>query len=181
MAVGGGLGAARYNEGMRASASRRRLVRGLTAALLVLLGVSAVGMSAAGARAQGTTPRVATPASPAAVTELSALVEQARARFVARDAAGVLAHVAENYRSAGITKPALRQQLLALYSLYEAMQARVQVDQVHMVDGDAWVYTTGEISGRLPIVGWVSVLSWQGEPEVARRQGSGWRLIGFQD
>jgi hypothetical protein len=127
------------------------------------------------------TPRVATPASPATVGELGALVEQARARFVARDAAGVLAHVAENYRSAGMTKPAVRDQLLALYSLYDALRVRVQVDQVQMVDGDAWVYTTGEITGRLPLVGWVTVLAWQREPEVARRQGAVWRLIGFQD
>ena len=166
---------------MRASASRWRLVRGLTAALLVLFGVNAGWMSASGASAQGTTPRVATPAPPATVGELGALVEQARVRFVARDAAGVLANVAENYRSAGLTKPALRDQLLALYALYDALRARVQVDQVDIVDGDAWIYTTGEIAGRLPIVGWVTVLSWQREPEVARRQGTVWRLIGFQD
>ena len=35
--------------------------------------------------------------------------------------------------------------------------------------------------GRLPLVGWVTVLSWQREPEVARRQGEVWRLVGFQD
>lgn len=133
------------------------------------------------ANAQAAAPRVATPATPATVSELGALVEQARARFVARDAAGVLANVAENYRSAGITKSGLRQQLLAIYALYEAVQARVQVDQVHMVDGDAWVYTTGEVTGRLPVVGWVTVFSWQKEPEVARRQGAVWRLVGFQD
>ena len=34
---------------------------------------------------------------------------------------------------------------------------------------------------RLPLVGWVTVLSWQREPEVARRQGEVWRLVGFQD
>jgi hypothetical protein len=75
----------------------------------------------------------------------------------------------------------VRQQLLAIYSLYDAVQARIRVDQVHLVGGDAWVYTTGEVDGRLPLVGWVSVLSWQKEPEVARRQGSTWRLVGFQD
>ena len=131
--------------------------------------------------AQAATPRVAVQAPPETVRELSTLVEQARARFVARDSAGVLGYVAENYRSAGITKSGVRQQLLAIYSLYEAVQAKVQVDQVHLVDGDAWIYTSGEVNGRLPIVGWVSVLSWQKEPEVARRQGTAWRLIGFQD
>ena len=50
-----------------------------------------------------------------------------------------------------------------------------------MVDGDVWFYTTGEVTGRLPLVGWVTVLSWQREPEVARRQGDVWRLVGFQD
>ncbi len=156
------------------NATRWRLIGAVTVMLLVFCG-NAWG------DAQTANPRVAVPAPPATVGELGALIEQARARFVARDAAGVLAHVAENYRSAGLTKPAVRDQLLALYSLYDALRARVQVDQVHMVDGDAWIYTTGEIAGRLPIVGWVTVLSWQREPEVARRQGAVWRLIGFQD
>src|SRR5439155_2978251 len=44
-----------------------------------------------------------------------------------------------------------------------------------------WFYTTGEVTGRLPLVGWVTVLSWQREPEVVRRQGEVWRLVGFQD
>jgi hypothetical protein len=158
---------------MRASAAVWWLIGAVTVVLLVLRLNADVHAQA--------TPRVATPAPPAMVGELGALVEQARARFVARDAAGVLAHVAEDYRSAGVTKPALREQLLALYSLYDAVRARIQVDQVQLVDGDAWVYTTGEVSGRLPIVGWVTVLSWQREPEVARRQGAAWRLIGFQD
>jgi hypothetical protein len=51
------------------------------------------------------------------------------------------------------------------------MRARVHVDQVQLVDGDAWIYTTGEVAGRLPVVAWVTMLSWQREPEVARRQG----------
>jgi hypothetical protein len=126
-------------------------------------------------------PRLAAPAPPATVAEVSALVEQARQRFVARDAPGVLAHLADNYRSGGLTKPGVRQQLLALYSLYDRLRARVQVDQVDVVDGNAWVYTSGEIAGHLPFVGWVDVLSWQREPEVARRQGTAWRLVGFQD
>jgi hypothetical protein len=163
---------------MTASVPRRRLTCCLVVVLLVLGWANAWVLAQAPAQP---TPRVATPAPPATVGELTTLVEQARTRFVARDAAGVLAHVADNYRSAGFTKSAVRQQLLAMYALYEAVQARVRVDQVQIVDGDAWVYTTGEVSGRLPIVGWVSVLSWQGEPEVARRQGSAWRLIGFQD
>lgn len=164
-----------YNGGMTFNAAKWRLISALTVMLLVF-GVNAIRLNA-----QATAPRVAVPAPPATVGELGALVEQARARFVARDAAGVLVYVAENYRSAGVTKTGLRQQLLTIYSLYDAVRARVQVDQVHLVDGDAWVYTTGEVEGRLPVVGWVTVFSWEREPEVARRQGSAWRLIGFQD
>jgi hypothetical protein len=148
----------------------RLLPRGL---LLLLLWTSASGTTAA--------PRVATPAPPGTAEELGAVVEQARLRFVAKDAAGVLAHLADNYRSGGLTKSDVRQQLLALYSLYEQFRARVQLDHVEMVDGDVWFYTTGEVTGRLPLVGWVTVLSWQREPEVARRQGEVWRLVGFQD
>ena len=160
---------------MTFNAAKFRLTGALTVMLLVL------GANAIRVNAQAPAPRVAVPAPPATVGDLGALVEQARVRFVARDTAGVLAYVAENYRSAGVTKAGLRQQLLALYSLYDAVRARVQVDQVHLVDGDAWVYTTGEVDGRLPLVGWVTVLSWEREPEVARRQGAVWRLVGFQD
>jgi hypothetical protein len=152
----------------------RRRVSLLPGALLVLL----LWTSASGTT---TAPRVATPAPPVTAEVLSAVVEQARLRFVAKDAAGVLAHLADNYRSAGLTKPDVRQHLLALYSLYEELRARVQVNHVEIVDGDVWFYTTGEVTGRLPLVGWVTVLSWQREPEVARRQGDVWRLVGFQD
>lgn len=152
-------------------------MRVLSAALLVLI-VCAGGSSAAAPTAP---PRLAAPAPPDTVAEVSALVEQARQRFVARDAPGVLAHLAHNYRSGGLTKPGVRQQLLALYSLYDRLRARVQVDQVDVVDGDVWVYTSGEVAGHLPFVGWVDVLAWQREPEVARRQGTAWRLVGFQD
>jgi hypothetical protein len=49
------------------------------------------------------------------------------------------------------------------------------------VGEDAWVYSTGELSGRLRGVGmWMSVLSWKREPEVARREQGVWRLYGNQ-
>ncbi|HEY7517219.1 MAG TPA: hypothetical protein VIE36_02925 [Methylomirabilota bacterium] len=147
--------------------------RCVSALLLLLLWTAVSGTT--------TAPRVATPAPPGTAEELGALVERARRRFVARDVAGVLAHVADNYRSGGFTKADLRQQLLALYSLHEELRARVRLDHVETVDGDVWFYTTGEITGRLPLVGWVTVLSWQREPEVARRHGPVWRLVGFQD
>ena len=149
-------------------------MRSLSAALLVLLLWTS-------ASATGSAPRVATPAPPGTAEELGVVVEQARLRFAAKDVAGVLAYVADNYRSAGVTKPDVRQHLLTLYSLYEELRARVRLDHVEIVDGDVWFYTTGEITGRLPLMGWVTVLSWQREPEVARRQGNVWRLVGFQD
>jgi hypothetical protein len=44
------------------------------------------------------------------------------------------------------------------------------------------VYASGEVSGRLlPFAGCVTVVTWQGEPEVARREAAGRRLFGFQD
>src|SRR5439155_25415680 len=63
-------------------------------------------------------------------------------------------------RSGGLTKPDVRQQLLALYSLYDELRARVQVNHVEMVDGEVWFYTTGEVTGRLPLgMGYGAVLA----------------------
>ena len=136
----------------------------------------------------GGTPATSAPGAPVAqaalpelVSELSPVVERARQRFEARDAVGVLAHVSEQYRSGGLTKADLRQQLLAMFALYEVLRAGVIIDNVQVVDGAVWVYTTGEVSGRLPFVGWVPVLTWRNEPEVARREDAGWRLFGFQN
>jgi hypothetical protein len=124
---------------------------------------------------------VAQAAPPELVSELGPVVERARQRFEARDAAGVLAHVSEQYRSDGLTKADLRQQLLAMFALYEVLRAGVTIGDVQIVDGAVWVYTSGEVSGRLPFLGWVTVLTWQNEPEVARREDAGWRLFGFQN
>jgi hypothetical protein len=143
---------------------------------LIALMLGGGGMSA--------TPAPGAPAARAAppelVSELRPVVERARQRFEARDAAGVLAHVSEQYRSGGLTKADLRQQLLAMFSLYEVLRARLTIDEVQLVDGAVWVYTSGDVSGRLPLVGWVTVLTWRNEPEVARREDAGWRLFGFQ-
>jgi hypothetical protein len=125
--------------------------------------------------------RVAVPAPPEVAAEVARAVETARQRFEARDAAGVLALVSEQYRSAGFTKSALRQQLVAMFGLYQEMRARVTVEAVQVVDGATWLYTTGEVSGRLPLMGWMPVLSWQREPEIVRREGAALRLFGFQD
>jgi hypothetical protein len=124
---------------------------------------------------------VATPAPPRVVAELGAAVERARERFEARDLAGVLAGVSEQFRSGGLTKAAVREQLAAMFALYPQLRARVTVDRVEMVDERAWIYTSGEVTGRLPFLGWVTVLAWQSEPEVARREPAGWRLFGHQD
>lgn len=120
-------------------------------------------------------------APPAVAAEIRTAVEGARARFQARDAAGVLANVSEHYRSAGVTKAAVRQQLLAMFALYEELRTRVRVDRVEVADGRTEFFTTGDVSGRMPLVGWVTVLSWETQPEVARREGKVWRLFGFQD
>ena len=103
--------------------------------------------------------RVAVPAAPEVTAEVARLVEAARRRFEARDAGGVLAYVSEQYRSAGFTKGALRQQLLGMFGLYQELRARVSVDAVQVVDGATWLYTTGEVSGRLPLMGWMTVLA----------------------
>jgi hypothetical protein len=124
---------------------------------------------------------VAAPAPPRVAAELGAAVERARERFEARDLAGVLAGVSEQYRSSGLTKAAVREQLAAMFALYPQLRARVTIDRVEMVDERAWIYTSGEVTGRLPFLGWVTVLVWQGEPEVARREAAGWRLYGHQD
>jgi hypothetical protein len=121
------------------------------------------------------------PAPPEVVAELRLSIERARQRLEARDAPGVLAYVSEHYRSDGLTKADVGQQLLAMCALYEQLRARVTIDQTRIVDGVVWVYTTGQVSGRLPFVGWVPALSWQNQPEVARNEGSAWRLFGFQN
>lgn len=155
--------------------------RGCPFAAALLMAALIGGARAPEAAAPAPPPLVATPAPPRVVAELQAAVEAARQRFEARDHARVLAFVSEQYRSAGLTKAAVRDQLNAMFALYQELRTRVTVDRVEMVGGDARVYTTGEVSGRLPLMGWMVVLAWQGEPEVARREAAGWRLFGFQD
>jgi len=125
--------------------------------------------------------RVATPAPPEVIAELTPLVERARQRFEARDTGGVLANVSEQYRSGGLTKAGLREQLRSMFALYDTLRVQVRVERVQLVDGAVWVYTTGEVTGHLPYLGWMRVLTWRNEPEVARREPAGWRLFGFQD
>jgi hypothetical protein len=148
---------------------------------IALLALTLCAGATPAAPAQHTTPLVARPAPPELIGELQPIIERARQRFEARDAAGVLAHVSEQYRSGGLTKTDLRQQILTMFQLYDAIRTKVTIDRVQLVDGGVWIYTTGEISGRLPFLGWVPMLAWRNEPEVARREEAGWRLFGFQN
>lgn len=119
------------------------------------------------------------PAPEAMRRELHQALAAALARFQALDPPGVLAHVSEQYRNGPFTKPALREHLLALFALYDAVRARVSLDEVRVVDGAASFISTGEIAGRLRGIGvWTSALAWEREPDVARREGGPWRLVG---
>jgi len=153
-------------------ATPRRRIIALIALTLCVGGVPAAPASGA---------PVAQAAPPELVRELRPVLERARQRFEARDAAGVLAHVSEQYRSGGLTKTDLRQQLIAMFTLYEVLRARVTIEDVQVVNGAVWVYTSGEVFGRLPFLGWATVHKWQHEPEVARREDLSWRLFGFQN
>jgi hypothetical protein len=121
------------------------------------------------------------PAPAPVIRELRATVAQAVQRFEAKDEAGVLAHVSDQYRTGPLTKPAVRAQLLALFQVYDVLRASVRIDDVRMVGEHAWVYSTGEVTGRLPFLGhWMTLYAWQRELEVARREGFAWRLYGYQ-
>jgi hypothetical protein len=127
-------------------------------------------------------PRPGAAAPAPVVEELRAVLGRAIQRFEVRDTDGVLAHVSEAYRTGPLTKAALRGQLAAMFLLYDTMRARVRIDEVRMVGEHAWVWSSGEALGRLPFVGqWMTVLSWQRELEIARREGGIWRLYGYQE
>ena len=122
-----------------------------------------------------------TPAPPSLVSELQAELNTAVQQMQRRDTEGVLSHVSEQYRTGPFTKAGLRGQLQTMFALYDTLTVRVRIDTVRMLGDQAWVYSTGEVNGRLQWVGrWVPVLSWQRELEVARRENGVWRLIGYQ-
>jgi hypothetical protein len=124
-------------------------------------------------------PGTAAPSS--VVSELQAELNTAAQQMQRRDTEGVLSHVSEQYRTGPFTKAGLRRQLQAMFALYDAITVRVRIDAVRMLGDQAWVYSTGEINGRLQWVGsWGPVLSWKRELEVARRENGVWRLIGYQ-
>jgi len=160
---------------MRPADTRARIA---TLALLIVSGLALLAASAAPEQGKALP---GTPAPASVVGELQRELARATGRLQAMDEAGLLGHVSDRYRSDSFTKAALREQLRLLFSLYDTLKSKVQIDEVRTVGEDAWVYSTGELSGRLRGVGmWMSVLSWKREPEVARREQGVWRLYGNQ-
>ena len=144
--------------------------------LLVVLG----GPLASEAQDPGRIPPGA-PASRNIVLELQRALTAATERFQAMDRPGVLSQISNQYRTDSLTKAAIGEQLRVMFALYDTVRAQVRIDEVRTAGEEAWIYSTGEVSGRLRGLGtWMSVLSWKHEPEVARREQGVWRLYGFQ-
>jgi hypothetical protein len=121
------------------------------------------------------------PAPHQVVAELETTLRHAVGRFEQMDATGVLAHISDRYRTGPLTKPAVHQQLLTIFAAHETLRARVRIDEVRMIGDRAWVYSSGDVSGRLRLLGTPVVLwSWTRAPEVAWREDGRWRLIGDQ-
>jgi hypothetical protein len=121
------------------------------------------------------------PAPRKVMLELQQALAHAIERFQAMDEAGVLSHVSDHYRTDPLTKPAIREQLRVMFTLYDTLRAQVRIDEARTAGERAWVYSTGEVSGRLRYLGtWTPILSWQRELEVAQREQGVWRLYGYQ-
>ena len=121
------------------------------------------------------------PAPPDVRAVIESTMRKVIARVEARDLGGALGHVSEQYRTEDVTKAGLRQQLAALFSVYDAVRVELQIDEVRTAGDTAWIWTTGLLSGRLPVIGaWVPAFSWERQPEVARRENAAWRLYGLQ-
>jgi hypothetical protein len=119
------------------------------------------------------------PAPRKVLLELQQALAHAIERFQAMDEAGVLSHVSDHYRTDSLTKPAIREQLRVMFALYDTLRAQIRIDEARTAGDQAWVYSTGEVSGRLRGLGtWTPILSWQHEPEVAQREQGVWRLYG---
>jgi hypothetical protein len=150
----------------------------LTGTGLVLL------LLAAPLAAEAQDPAKALPGAPASrnvVLEVQQTLTAAIERFQAMDGAGVLSHISNQYRTDSLTKPAIGEQLRVMFALYDTVRAQVRIDEVRTAGEQAWVYSTGEITGRLRGLGtWMSVLSWKHEPDVVRREQGVWRLYGDQ-
>jgi hypothetical protein len=126
-------------------------------------------------------PRPGAPAPRAVVEEIRTAIAHAVGRFEARDAEGVLAHVSEEYWTGPLGKRAIRAQLNTILQVHQRVRARVELDEVRLVGAHAWVWTTGDMTGQLALVGqWVQMFVWEHELEVARREQGVWRLYGYQ-
>jgi hypothetical protein len=120
-------------------------------------------------------------ASPKVVLELQVALTVAIERFQAMDRTAVLSNISNQYRTDSVTKPAIAEQLRVMFTLYDRVRAQVHLDEVRTAGEHAWVFSTGEVSGRLRGLGtWTPILSWKHEPEVARREQGVWRLYGYQ-
>ncbi len=139
---------------------------------------------AAALAAQDRSAPEALPGSPAPqqiVTEIQQALDAAIRRFDAMDGAGVLAHVSEQYRTGSLTKAGLAEQLKAIFAIHDQLKTSIRIDDVRMVGEHAWVFSTGDVTGRLRLLGgFIQVLSWERELEVARRENGRWRLFGYQ-
>jgi hypothetical protein len=121
------------------------------------------------------------PASPTVALELQVALTVAIERFQAMDRAGVLSNISNQYRTDSLTKPVIAEQLRVMFALYDRVRAQVRLDEVRTAGEQAWVYSTGEVSGRLRGLGtWMPIYSWKHESEVARREQGVWRLYGYQ-
>ncbi len=121
------------------------------------------------------------PAPRKVVLELQQALAHAIERFQTMDEAGVLSYVSDHYRTDPLTKAAIREELRMMFALYDTLRAQVRIDEARAAGEQAWIYSTGEVSGRLRWIGtWTPILSWQHEPEVARREQGVWRLYGYQ-
>jgi len=97
------------------------------------------------------------------------------------DIIAVLQHISEEYWTGPLGKRAIRAQLVTLLQIHQQVRARVTLDEVRLVGQHAWVWTSGEITGQLAVVGtWVQLFVWERELEVARREQGVWRLYGYQ-
>lgn len=167
--------------------TRRAALHAVARALATFAG----GGFATRARAQGPAAPPVPPPPPAVrpgaaapagvVAELQAALAQGLQRFEAKDLAGVLGLVSEQYWTGPLTRSTLHAQLAVIFQIYPQVRARVRLDEVRLVGEHAWVYSTGEIAGQLPFVGqWAPLFAWERELEVARRERGAWRLFGYQ-
>jgi hypothetical protein len=159
---------------------RRSLPSSLVIVAGLLLAAALVsGDGSAVASASDGLPGSAAP--PEVVAEIHRTVDAAVARFDAMDLAGVLEHVSYYYKTGSLTRGGIEDQLRAVFALHDQVRTRVRIDDVRMVGELVWVYSSGEVTGRIRILGrQVFVASWERELEVGRLEDGRWRLYGYQ-